>query len=83
MRLNALIDVVGIDDRGRSFSMKEGVSLPVGKVQRVVVPLRELVPADGGAPLDPQELVLLQLVDRTGIRTSGDNQFWLDDLILR
>jgi hypothetical protein len=82
-RLDALLDVVGVDDRGRTFGLREAVAVPRGVHQRVVVLLERLVPVDGGAPLRPEELVLLSIVDRTASRAAGENRFWLDELELR
>ena len=80
--LDALIDVVGIDDRGREFGLVDPIALPRGVARTVTVPLSQLQPGDSGPPLVPQALVLLAIVDRTASRTAGKNRFWLDNLVI-
>ncbi|MEQ1501549.1 MAG: hypothetical protein ABMB14_04930 [Myxococcota bacterium] len=81
--LDAWIDVVAEDDRGRAFTLPAPIQVGRGVLRRIVVTFASLVPADGGAPLDPARLVLLSIVDRTEAHSLGSNTLWIDDLEVR
>jgi hypothetical protein len=80
---SALLDLVVEDAHGRQYGLPQPQEVAVGFPTRISADLTRLVPLEPGPPLDPQRIVLLWIVDRTGRRSSGTNRFWLDDLEIR
>ncbi|MEQ1566700.1 MAG: hypothetical protein ABMA64_13750 [Myxococcota bacterium] len=78
--LDAAIGTVVEDVHGRRFTTGAPSVVLHGTSRRMVVPFASLVPLDDGPPLDPSELVLVSIVDRT---RSGVNRLWLDDVEIR
>lgn len=80
---DALLEVVVEDAHGLQYGLSQPLEAPRGIPTRLEADLTLLLPLEAGEPLDPTQMTLLYLVDRTARRASGRNRLWIDDIELK
>lgn len=80
---DAVLEIVVEDVHGLQYALSPALEAPRGLPTRLEADLTTMLPLEAGEPLDPTQIVMLYIVDRTARRASGRNRLWIDDIEIR